>query len=157
MPAPPCAGVTLIEMMIVAALISLLVGITYPAFSAGVDTLRLNQAAGGIVSFFNEALNRVERRQQVVEISVIPAQNLLVMHSTDPGFEKKYVLPPSVSIVRVLPELETAGDGSRQFLLLPGGAVPRAGIELANARKVRRIVRVDPITGVPQIERVESK
>ena len=49
----PRAGVTLIEMMIVVALIALIAAVTFPAVSAGVDTLRLNQAAGGLVSFFN--------------------------------------------------------------------------------------------------------
>jgi prepilin-type N-terminal cleavage/methylation domain-containing protein len=154
--APP-AGVTLIEMMIVVGLIALIAGITFPAFSSGIDTLRLNQAAGGVVNFFNEALNRAERREQAVEITVIPAQKTLVMHSAEPGFEKKYELPQGISIVKVLPEMEAGEDGPRQFLLFPGGAVPRVGIELANARNAHRIVRVDPITGVPQVEQVQSK
>jgi len=153
---PTQAGVTLIEMMIVVGLIALIAGITFPSFSSGIDTLRLNQAASGVVSFFNEALNRAERRGQGVAITVFQARNTLVMQSAEPGFEKKYELPQGVSIVKVLPELETE-DGTRQFLLYPGGAVPRAGIEIANSRNARRMVRVDPITGVPQVERVEDK
>jgi type II secretory pathway pseudopilin PulG len=149
--------VTLIEMMIVVGLIALIAGVTFPAFSAGIDTLRLNQAANGVVSFFNDALNRAERRGQAVAITVIKAQNTLVMRSAEPGFEKKYELPQGVSIVEVLPETEMGEDGTRQFLLYPGGAVPRVGIEIANQRNVRRTVRVDPITGVPQVERAEDK
>ena len=152
----PRAGVTLIEMMIVVALIALIAAVTFPAVSAGVDTLRLNQAAGGLVSFFNDALNRVERRQQVVEITVVKARNALVMRSAGSGFEKTYELPQGVSIVKILPETEMAEDAPRQFLLLPGGAVPQAGVEIVNQRNARRIVRVDPITGVPRIERVEN-
>lgn len=44
----------------------------------------------------------------------------------------------------------------RTFILYPGGTVPGFGIELINRRKVQRIVRVDPITGVPHVERPEQ-
>jgi len=152
------AGVTLIEMMIVVGLIALISGITYPAFTSGIDTLRLNQAANGVVSFFNEGLNRAERRGQAVAITVIQAQNMLVMQSVEPGFEKKYELPRGVTIVKILPDLGIADDdGTRQFLLYPGGAVPQAGIEIANSRHALRMVRVDPITGVPVVERAEDR
>ena len=40
-------------------------------------------------------------------------------------------------------------DAPRTFLLYPGGTVPRFGVQLMNARNVERVVRVDPITGVP--------
>ncbi len=150
-------GVTLIEMTIVVGLIALIAGIAFPAFTSGIDTLRINQAASGVVSFFNEALNRAERREQAVAITVIQAENTLVMQSVEPGFERKYELPQGISIVKVLPEADTADDGARQFLLYPGGAVPRAGIEIANSRHALRVVRLDPITGVPQVERAEEQ
>jgi len=150
------SGVTLIEMMVVVGLIALIAGITFPAFTSGIDTLRLNQAASGVVSFFNDGLNRAERRGQAVAITVIQAQNTLVMQSAEPGFEKKYELPRGITIVKILPETIT-DDGTRQFLLYPGGAVPQAGIEIANSRHALRMVRVDPITGVPQVERAEEK
>jgi prepilin-type N-terminal cleavage/methylation domain-containing protein len=149
-------GVTLIEMLIVVTLIGLLAGITFPSVSSGLDTMRLNQATNQIVGFFNEALNRAERREQVVEITVLQAQNALLMHSTEPGFERRLDLPQGVSIVRVLPEQEQAEGEPRQFVLFPDGAVPRVGIQIVNSRKAHRIVRVDPITGVPQIERLEN-
>jgi prepilin-type N-terminal cleavage/methylation domain-containing protein len=151
------AGVTLIEMLIVVALISIAVGITFPAVSSGLDTLRLIQATNELVSFFNDGLNRAERREQVVEITVLRAQNTLTMRSAEPGFERRLELPRGVSIVKVLPALEQEEDQPRQFLLFPGGTVPRVGIEMMNARNVHRIVRVDPMTGVPQVEQVENR
>jgi len=56
----------------------------------------------------------------------------------------------------VWPKLPTNPDATRRYLLLPGGAVPRLGIEIANRKGVRRIVRVNPMTGVPEVERVRA-
>jgi len=43
-------------------------------------------------------------------------------------------------------------DLQRNFLLYPGGTVPPLGLQLINRRNVQRVVRVDPITGVPRLE-----
>ena len=148
----PETGITLIEMMVVVVLISLMVGISFPAITSGVDSLRLNAATSGVVSFVNSGLSRAERRQQVVEITISKAENALFMRSTEPGFFRKLDIPEGVSITHVLPELPENPDAPRRFLLYPGGTAPRFGIQLVNRRNVERIVRVDPITGVPHVE-----
>ena len=143
-------------MMIVVVLVGLLAGVTFPAVSAGIDSLRLTAATDSLVSFFNDGLNRAERRQQAVELTISKAGRALSLRSTEPGFEKKLELPPRITLVAVLPEPPEPDDQPRRFMLYPGGTVPRVGVEIANARNVRRIVRIDPITGVPQVERVEK-
>jgi prepilin-type N-terminal cleavage/methylation domain-containing protein len=150
------SGVTLIELLIVMAIIGLLVGISFPALTSGIDSLRLNAATNGVVSFLNQGLNRADRRQQVVAITISPADNTLSMRSTEAGFARRMVLPEGVSIVRVLPEALGEPGASRSFLIYPGGTVPRFGVQLINKRNVERIVRVDPITGVPRVEQVEQ-
>jgi prepilin-type N-terminal cleavage/methylation domain-containing protein len=149
-------GVTLLEMLIVVAIIGLLVGISFPALTSGIDSLRLNAATNGVVSFLNQALTRAERRQQVVAISISRQENALSMRSTEAGFFRKFEIPAGVSIVRVLPDLPDDPGGARTFLLYPGGTVPRFGVQLINRRNVERIVRVDPITGVPRVEQPEQ-
>jgi len=62
----------------------------------------------------------------------------------------------SAASVAVLPEIQTESDAPRRVVLFPGGVAPRIGVEIANRRGTRRIVRVDPITGTPQIERPEG-
>jgi prepilin-type N-terminal cleavage/methylation domain-containing protein len=156
---PSRAGVTLMELLIVVALISLLVGVSFPTVSAGIDSLRLAGAADSIAAFLNGALNRAERRQEVVEVSIWRQENRLSLRSTAPGFQRELPLPEGIQIVTVLPELpdQFAGEtGPRRFLLLPGSTVPRVGIVLANARGARRTVRIDPITGPPQVEAAEQ-
>lgn len=150
------AGVTLIEMLIVVTLIGLMVGITFPSVSSGVDTLRLNQASNELVSFLNDALIRADRREQAVEITISKAERTLSMRSPEPAIEKKLALPFGVSIASVLPEEDQEPDAPRRFMVYPGGAVPRIGVDIVNARGVHRIVRVDPITGVPRIEKPEK-
>jgi len=133
-----------------------MIGISFPAITSGVDSLRLNAATNGVVSFINSGLNRAERRQQVVEVTISKADNALWMRSTEPGFYRKMDIPDGVSITHILPELPADPDAPRSFLLYPGGTVPRFGVQLMNRRNIERIVRVDPITGVPKVERVEQ-
>lgn len=153
---PATAGVTLIEMLVVVALISLMVGVSYPALTSGIDSLRLKAAANGVVSFLDSGLSRAERRQQMVEISISKSDNSLEMRSSEPGFFRRLHLPDGISIVQVLPQLPENPDLKRTFLLYPGGTVPPLGVQLINRRNVQRVVRVDPITGVPRVEAPEQ-
>jgi len=149
------SGVTLIELLVVVALISLMAGISFPAITSGIDSLRLNAATSSIVNFFNTGLSRAERRQQVVEITILKARNSFEMHSSEPGFVRTLAMPEGVSISAVLPQIPDQEDVPRTFLLYPGGAVPPFGVQLLNRRNVQRIVRIDPITGVPHTEAVK--
>jgi len=150
------AGVTLIELLVVVALISLLAGISVPAITSGIDSLRLNAATNSIVNFIDIGLSRAERRQPVVEITIMKARNSFEMHSSEPGFARTLAMPDGVIISGVLPQNpEEQPDAPRSFLLYPGGAIPPFGVQLVNRRNVQRIVRVDPITGVPRIETVK--
>ncbi len=146
-------GVTLIEMLIVVSIIALMASVSYPAFTAGIESLRLNSASNAIVSLLNEGLNRAARRGEVVELTISKPQRALTLRSSDPGFSRRLELPQGVAIAAVLPENPESDAPVRQFMLYPGGTAPRIGVVLAGSRNSRRVVRVDPITGVPQIER----
>jgi prepilin-type N-terminal cleavage/methylation domain-containing protein len=152
------SGVTLIEILVVVVLISLMIGISYPALTSGIDSLRLNAATNGVVSFLDYGLSRAERRQQMVEVRISKAENSVEMRSSEPGFYRKLELPEGVSIVRVFPDLpeNRDRDAKRDFVLYPGGTVPALGFQLINRRNVQRVVRVDPITGVPHVEAPEQ-
>ena len=145
-------GVTLMEMLIVVALLGLLVGLTFPSVTAGIDSLRLTSASDSIVSFLNGALNRAERRQEVIEVEISPEQDTLRLRSSAPGFQRMLEMPEGVDIRAVLPAGPLPPNAPRYFLLYPGGTVPGFGIELANQRGLRRIVRVDPVIGAPSVE-----
>jgi hypothetical protein len=141
-------------MMAVVAIIGLIAAISFPALGAGLESIRLSSATDSIVAFINSGLNRAERRQHPIEITVSVPQHSLSMLSTEPGFTRSITLPEGVAIVRVHPALPEGSDEQiRKFYLFPAGAVPGIGIEIANRRGARRIVRIDPTTGVARIER----
>jgi hypothetical protein len=139
------------------ALIGILASISFPSATVGIDSLRLNAATTSIASFFNSALNRAERRQQIVEITIARSANIVSMRSSEPGFYRELAMPDGVSIVEVLPKQPDLPDAVRRFLVYPGGTVPAIGIEVMNRRGVRRIVQVDAATGVPVVARVNPQ
>lgn len=143
----------MIEMIAVVAIIGLIAAIAFPAVGAGLETIRLISAADSVVAFLNGGLNRAERRQHGVEFAVSIPERTITMQSTEPGFVRSLTMPEGVMIARVHPPLPDGFEEPvRVFYVYPGGTVPRVGVELANRRGARRLVRVDPTTGVAQIE-----
>jgi hypothetical protein len=149
-------GVTLIEMTLVAAIVAMIVGISFPAVSAGLESIRLASASDSLAAFLNGALNRAERRQEAVELTIRIRENKVEMRSADGRIAREMEMPSGVVIRGVEPGPPEADPQPRQYLLLPGGTPPRIAVELANRRGQRRIVRVDPITGAPEIVRVSQ-
>ena len=153
----PVSGVTLLEMLIVMGLIALLAGISFPSISAGLETLRLKSAGDSLSSFLKGVLNRADRAGQAMELTIAPRENAITVQALAPGFDRKLELPSGVKIVSVLPPpVEETGE-PRRFVIYPGGTVPRLGVELANSRGARLIVRVDPILGIPLVEKVPAR
>ena len=139
------------------ALVGVLAGLSLPSVTSGLDSLRLRSASDGVVAFLNTAIDRANRRQQPVEIWISPAANALTARSADPGFERRLDVPAPIRIVSVVPPLaddpgRAAGEPPRRFLLYPGGALPRIGVEIANQAGRRRLVFIDPVAGSSRSE-----
>ena len=143
---------TLVEMLIVLAIIGLLTAISYPSAAAGIDSLRLRTASNEVVTFLNAALEAASRHQQVIELRIAPSENAMAARSADSTFVRAAAIAEPVRILSVQPLLQNGAGGmeTRRFLLYPGGAVPRIGIEIGTRDGRRRMVSVDPITGVPR-------
>ena len=146
-------GVTLLEMMIVTALIAVVIGITFPAINSGIDSLRLRAATDGIVSHLTAALNRTERRQLAMEVGIFRQENLMRFISADGSYRKQFDMPEGVTITGILPDVPGLdSNATRVFLLHPGGVIPRVVVEVTNRRGAKRLVSVDPITGTAQVQ-----
>jgi prepilin-type N-terminal cleavage/methylation domain-containing protein len=134
-------GVTLIEMMIVVAIVGVIVTISFPSASAGLDSIRLRAAADSVVAILNSALTRADRRQEPTEVIISPKERTISLFTADPSYAKKLQLPDGISMT---------GEEPRRFMLMPGGAPPTLDIDLFNTRGAHKLIRIDPITGVPQ-------
>jgi len=150
------AGVTLIEMLVVVAIVGLIAAISTPAVSAGIDSVRMASATGSVASFLNAALNRAERRQTAVEVIIAPKQNRLLAYSAEPGFRRELQLPQGIAIEALVPPLDD-DTPERRLILMPGDTAPAIGIQLANRHGAHRLVRLDPMTGFPRVESVHSE
>ena len=147
-------GVTLMEMVVVMAIIGLMAAITAPSVSAGLDSVRLVSATGSISAFLNAAVNYSERHQQPVELVITPRESRLAAYSNDGGLRRELNLPDGILLEGVLPQIPDDQDPVRRLVLLPGASVPGIGIQIASRRGARRIVRLDPMTGFPTVESV---
>ncbi|HEX4232284.1 MAG TPA: prepilin-type N-terminal cleavage/methylation domain-containing protein [Bryobacteraceae bacterium] len=155
------AGVTLLEMLIVVALMALLIGITFPSVGAGLESLRLRSASEDIVGELNSALTRANRRQDAVQVVISPARRSVLTQAVHSAAPRTVTLPDGIRIARVLPDSgESADDAGnspdRDFFIYPDGSVPSIVIDLVNNRGFHRLVSVDPITGVAREQSVAN-
>jgi Tfp pilus assembly protein FimT len=135
-------------MLIVVSIIAAIASVSFPSLISGLAGVRLSSAAGDAASFFTSALNRVERREQAAAIVLEPAQNRVAVYTAASG-KKPFAeldLPPGIQI---------DADTSRRYVVYPGGAFPAIDLVLKNEKGARRRIRIDPVTAVPKIERVE--
>ena len=145
-------------MVVVVAIIALIVGLSLPAASAGLDSVRIVSATDSVAAFLNAAVTRAERRQQPIELVVFAQEGRLALYSNEPGFTRELTMPDGVSIEAVLPALENADPATpRRFLFIPGATVPGISIQLGNRRHAHRTVHLDPMTGFPRVESVVSQ
>ena len=141
--------------MVVMTIIAIMAGAVYPSVASSLDGIRLTSASDEVVAFINGAVERANRRQVAVELSIDPQTGTMMVHSTEASFERHYDIPSNILIKAILPEPigGPADNRARRFYIYPGGTVPRVGVLLANRTGAQRLVRIDPITGAPRIER----
>src|SRR5579862_2012279 len=99
-------GVTLMELMVVLAIVALIVAISFPSTIAGMENVRLSSGARSVAAFMTVAANRAERRQQPIELTVFVKENAVLLRSADNTFVRRLGLPPGVAVASVWPPLE---------------------------------------------------
>lgn len=149
-------GVTLMELLMVVAIIALLAGLTYPTASAGMDSIRLRSSGDEVAAFLYQAVGRADRRQEPVEITFEKDHGVITSRGLAAGSQRELNLPDGIRIAAVLPETPGQDMHSNSFLLLPGAAFPRITIVVENRKGNRRMVQLDPITGAPSVTVAEG-
>jgi len=146
------AGVTLLEMLIVVAVIALVAGLTYPSVVAGLEGLKMRSATDSVAALMAEGVRRVERAEQPFELIILRNEGKLELRSADNTFTRTVKLEQGISILRVFPEVPGGAEAVRAVVFEPGSVAPRLGVELLSQRGARRIVRLDPLTAIPVVE-----
>jgi type II secretory pathway pseudopilin PulG len=144
-------------MLVVVAIIGVIAAVTAPSVASGLDAVRMASATRSVAAFVNAAVNRADRRQQPIELTISARENKLSVYSNEPGYERELQLPDGISIDAVLPRGQDAGDGVTRLVLMPGASVPGVGIQLVDRRGARRLIKLDPMTGFPRTEIVKPE
>jgi prepilin-type N-terminal cleavage/methylation domain-containing protein len=142
-------GVTLLEMLIVVAIIGTIASVSFPALTSGLAGVRLSSASSEVASFLTSSMNNVERREQAAAIVLSPKENRLDVFTAASGEKPARTYQPPSSIA-------FEGDEPHRYLLFPGGAFPRISLVLRNEKGARRSIEIDPVTAVPQVHRIEG-
>jgi type II secretory pathway pseudopilin PulG len=146
-------------MIVVVAIVGLVVGVSFPAISAGLDSVRIVSATDSVAAFMNAAVNRSQRRQEAVQILVDLRGNRMTAISSSPGYTRELTMPDGIRLEAVISGPVVAnlasGEPEQRILLLPGASIPGVGIQIMSTRGARRIVRLDPMTGYPRVESVK--
>jgi hypothetical protein len=136
-------------MLIVVAIIGAIAGISFPALTAGLAGVRLVSASSTVASFLTSTMNTVERREQSAALVISPKENTLAVYTTASGEKPQRKL-------EMLTGIAIEGTEPRRFLLFPGGAFPAIQVTLRNEKGAERSIRIDPVTAIPRISRVEA-
>lgn len=150
-------GVTLLEMLVVLAIIGVMSSIVWPAASSALDSIRLRSSADAAASLIARAAIQVERKQQPVEIIIDSEAGRIEVAGVNASEGASLTLDEGVTIAGVEPRLILAPGmdeeqpAKRHFVLMPGAGWPGLKIELESARHARRLVSLDPITGAPSV------
>lgn len=143
-------------MVVVVAIVALIVGLSLPSATAGLDNVRMVSAGDSVAAFLNAAVSRAERFQQPVELTILPQEGTLKLYSGE-SFTRELKMPDGVAIEAVLPAEGADMGQERRVLFLPGATVPGIAIQLGNRRNSHRRIRLDPMTGFPRVESMEPK
>ena len=151
-----CRGVTLVELLVVVAIVALIVGVSLPAATAGLDSVRMASTTDEVAALLNAAANRAERFQKPAEVVVIAAEGRLVLYGAGPGLPRELRMPEGIVIEAVLAGQGVDAVATDRILFVPGGTVPGFSIRLASRRGAHRRVRLDPMTGFPRVDSGEN-
>jgi prepilin-type N-terminal cleavage/methylation domain-containing protein len=155
-------GITLLEMLIALAIIGVMSSVVWPSATAALDSLRLRSAADSVASLLAQAALRVERRQQPVEIVIDPEGGRFTVSGASGNDRKELQLDEGITISSVEPSQKSELSGEdgqpaeQRVVLMPGAGWPALRVEISGARQNRRVIRLDPITGAPEVRVPEA-
>ncbi len=147
------AGVTLLELLIVLALMSLLVGLLAPRIGRATDNWRLRRAAEHVAQILRYARTRAlyEGRYYVVEIQ--PQENRVRLLGASSGLIREYLLPGDI---RCGEDGLGANIPVMRLVFSPSGAVGERTLWLRNRQGSEVKIHLNLLLGRPGVEVVRA-
>ncbi len=139
---PAQAGITLIEMLVVMTLIGLAVSIAYPTVAGGLSGIRLRGAIEAAQTFFLQAKQYADRRQEVVQLTIDPAGNRLRALSETGSWAETLEFEDGIAVA--------GREEAHSVILFPGSPAPAFELMLAAGGDERLGFRVNVLTGLPE-------
>lgn len=141
-PRRPRAGVTLIEMLVVVTLIGLAASIAYPTAIGGLSAIRLRGAVEQAQTFFLQAKQYADRRQEVVQLTIDPEGNRLRALSETGAWLETLEFADGVAVAGL--------EEAHSVILFPGSPAPAFALMLDSGEGERLGFRMNFLTGLPE-------
>ena len=135
-------GITLIELLVAMAIVALMVSISYPTMTRGLDGIRLKTAVDRAGTFFNAARQAADRRQRPVQFTVDPERNQLTTLSADGSWEDHLVLDERTKVA--------FPSKVQSLILYPGDPPPEFRLFLKAPDGTGAGLKINVFTGVPE-------
>ena len=155
-------GVTLLELLVVAALASILLAVVFPSIRAGLGTLELHSSARRLAAAARYARDQAVHRQRFFQLEIDTVSGTISVTDIDMDINiddsgqtrragrRSFELPPAVRVGTIRPSEADAASGIRRFLFSPDGDSDPFEIVLENPRRQVQ-VSIDSLTGFPKV------
>jgi prepilin-type N-terminal cleavage/methylation domain-containing protein len=135
-------GITLVELLVTLAIISLMLSIAYPSLTSGLDGIRLRAAIDEAGTFFTNARLTCDRRQSPVYVTIEPGQRRLTASAVDRGWEQTQQFDARLQVVQPREEIS--------YVLFPGAPAPQFRLQLGTEQGGRAGLQINVFTGIPE-------
>ena len=146
------AGVTLLELMIVLAILALAVSLVAPRFGRWSDEWTLRSAAERVAQTLRYARTRALFEQSYYVVEIDPGTHLVRVFNPASGFLRGFALPRGVAV----DDGEHPPPPVMRVLFPPSGVVEERTLWLSNQRGSKFRVHMDFLLGAPAIEAVKQ-
>ena len=146
------AGVTLLELVIVLAILSLAVSLVAPRFGNWNDEWTLRSAAGRVAQTVRYARTRALFEQSYYVVEIEPGARWVRVFNPTSGFLRGFALPRGVRV----DDGEDPPPSVIRLLFPPSGVVEERNLWFSDRRGSRFRVHVDFLLGTPAVEAVKQ-
>lgn len=127
-------GFTLIELVVVLAILGLVLAMVAARGPLGLQTLTARAAANGLATGFRQARTQAITQNRPVEVSID-----LAAHSWRIGADRPTLMPRGLEIAVLTVAGQSVGGTQAEFRFLPDGSSTGGRVELRDGRRRMRI------------------